>query len=93
VAAIIGFCTMALLLPVQTFFSQQFGAIRKYTLKYTDQRIKTVNEILVGCEVMKLYNWYVLTADTSQLIVQLSCYYHLTLLHFSLCSRIRLCFE
>jgi len=49
---------MALLLPVQTFFSQQFGAIRKYTLKYTDQRIKTVNEILVGCEVMKLYNWY-----------------------------------
>ncbi len=50
---------MFLLIPVQTFFARQFGTIRKRTLKYTDRRVKTINEMLVGCEVMKMYNWYV----------------------------------
>lgn len=57
VSCIVGFAVMLLTIPLQTAMSKQFTAIRKHTVGFTDQRVKTVNEILIGAMVMKLYAW------------------------------------
>jgi ATP-binding cassette subfamily C (CFTR/MRP) protein 4 len=57
VACVVGFAVMLLTIPLQTLMSRWFTSIRKNTIIYTDQRVKTVNEILLGAMVMKLYAW------------------------------------
>ena len=56
-SAIAGFGVMLLTIPVQSYMSQRFSNIRKVTIGHTDSRVKTVNEILIGATVMKLYAW------------------------------------
>ena len=46
-----------LLLPLQAFFSQRLSISRKGTSKYTDERIKLINQALTGVSLMKINGW------------------------------------
>lgn len=56
-AAFAGFAAILLLTPMQMFFSRLFGQYRRYTVQRTDMRVKTINEILIGADVMKMMGW------------------------------------
>ncbi|CAF3938729.1 unnamed protein product [Rotaria sp. Silwood1] len=36
---------------------KKFGTYRKNTIRWTDERVKITNEILVGCQIVKMYRW------------------------------------
>jgi ATP-binding cassette subfamily C (CFTR/MRP) protein 4 len=57
ISALAGFAVLILSIPVQTLMSNRFSEIRKNTIGFTDSRVKTINEILIGATVMKLYAW------------------------------------
>jgi ATP-binding cassette subfamily C (CFTR/MRP) protein 4 len=57
VAAFAGFGAILFLTPMQLWFSRLFGQYRRYTVQRTDMRVKTINEILIGADVMKMMNW------------------------------------
>ncbi|CAF3301704.1 unnamed protein product [Rotaria sp. Silwood2] len=52
-----GYAVLFLLVPIQLVFGRQFGHYRKTTMKYTDKRVQTINELINGCQIMKMYNW------------------------------------
>ena len=57
VAAFAGVGACLLLTPMQLLFSRLQASYRHYTIKRTDLRVRTVNEILVGADVMKSLSW------------------------------------
>jgi len=57
VAAFAGVATFLLLTPMQLSFSRLQAKYRHYTIKRTDLRTRTINEILVGADVMKALGW------------------------------------
>ena len=48
-----------LLIPVQAIFSRRFMALRKVAVKFRDERIKSISDMLIGIIVVKLYAWEV----------------------------------
>ena len=64
VAAFVGFAAVLCLTPMQIFFSRLFGKYRRYTVGRTDLRVKTINEILNGADVMKMMNVRTTTQTT-----------------------------
>jgi ABC-type multidrug transport system fused ATPase/permease subunit len=52
-----GIAVIAVTFALQNGFSPCFGRIRQRTLVHTDARIKAVSEILMGAEIIKMYNW------------------------------------
>ncbi|CAF1584355.1 unnamed protein product [Rotaria sp. Silwood1] len=54
---VFGYAVLILLVPIQLIFSRQFGQYRKETMKYTDKRVQTINELVNGCQIIKMYNW------------------------------------
>ncbi|CAF4026761.1 unnamed protein product [Rotaria sordida] len=52
-----GYAILILYVPMQLIFSKLFGQYRAATMKYTDNRIQTVHEIVNGCQIIKMYNW------------------------------------
>eukprot|EP00494_Astrolonche_serrata_P023920 UN24178 len=48
---------MAILLPCQLICSHYHGTFRTKAVKYTDGRTKTVQEAILGSELMKMFNW------------------------------------
>jgi ATP-binding cassette, subfamily C (CFTR/MRP), member 4 len=52
-----GFVAIILLVPLQYLFSRMMGRNRKQTAAYTDERMKIVNQALVGVRVMKMNGW------------------------------------
>ncbi|CAF1620969.1 unnamed protein product, partial [Adineta ricciae] len=52
-----GYGVLLLLVPLQLIFSKQFGKNRKSTVEWSDKRVKVINEILVGCQIVKMYRW------------------------------------
>ncbi len=57
VAVFIACGTTFLMVPLQSLFSGRFAKIRKVTMEFTDQRIKIIKEILVGSQIVKMFNW------------------------------------
>ncbi|CAF5015111.1 unnamed protein product [Rotaria sp. Silwood1] len=57
IATLFGYAVLLLLVPLQLFFSKKFGTYRKNTIRWTDERVKITNEILVGCQIVKMYRW------------------------------------
>ena len=43
--------------PLQFIFSKKFGKLRDQAVQHTDQRLKLINEALIGCMAMKMYCW------------------------------------
>ncbi|CAF3390148.1 unnamed protein product [Rotaria socialis] len=54
---IFGYAVLILLIPMQFIFSRQFSRYRKTTMACTDKRVQTINEIVNGCQIIKMYNW------------------------------------
>ncbi|CAF3506340.1 unnamed protein product [Rotaria sp. Silwood1] len=52
-----GYAVLVLLVPVQLIFSRLFSRFRKATLTCTDKRVQTINELVNGCQIIKMYNW------------------------------------
>ncbi|CAF1231508.1 unnamed protein product [Adineta ricciae] len=52
-----GYGVLLILVPLQLIFSKQFAKNRKNTVEWSDKRIKIINEILVGCQIVKMYQW------------------------------------
>jgi ATP-binding cassette subfamily C (CFTR/MRP) protein 4 len=57
IPTLFGYTILLLQVPLQWFFSKKFGTYRKNTMQWTDERIKMINEILVGCQIVKMYRW------------------------------------
>jgi hypothetical protein len=54
VAAFAGFAAVMCLMPMQFYFSRLFSTYRMRTVSRTDLRVKTVLEILIAADVMKM---------------------------------------
>ncbi|CAF2705919.1 unnamed protein product [Rotaria sp. Silwood2] len=52
-----GYAVLILLVPIQLIFSRQFSRFRKTTMVCTDKRVQTINELVSGCQIIKMYNW------------------------------------
>ncbi|CAF1654603.1 unnamed protein product, partial [Adineta ricciae] len=57
IATLFGCGVLLLLVPLQTFISRKSGKYRKETVAWADKRVKIINEILVGCQIVKMYRW------------------------------------
>ncbi|CAF1443909.1 unnamed protein product [Adineta steineri] len=57
IPTLFGYTILLLQIPLQLYFSKKFRIYRKNTMKWTDERIKLTNEILVGCQTIKMYRW------------------------------------
>lgn len=49
--------SLLLFIPLQGFFAKQFGGIRIRAVRYRDERIKTLSDMLSGILLVKLYGW------------------------------------
>ncbi|CAF1647072.1 unnamed protein product, partial [Adineta ricciae] len=52
-----GYSVLLLMIPIQLIFSRQFSRYRKTTMSCTDRRVQTINELINGCQIIKMYNW------------------------------------
>ncbi|KAJ3246974.1 ATP-binding cassette sub- C member 8, partial [Borealophlyctis nickersoniae] len=48
---------LLLFIPLQAYFAREFGKLRKVTVKWRDERIKSISDMLAGIMVVKLYAW------------------------------------
>ena len=55
--ALAGVGVVLILIPTQAFVMRHLQQLRRATVKYTDSRIKLMNEILQGIRVLKVYAW------------------------------------
>eukprot|EP00759_Apiculatamorpha_spiralis_P001269 PhF_6_TR10440/c0_g1_i2/m.16510/K05673/ABCC4; ATP-binding cassette, subfamily C (CFTR/MRP), member 4 len=56
-AALAGFLTVVLLIPIQSFTNFAFGKLRSKIVMYKDRRVKHVNEIVTAVRLVKMYTW------------------------------------
>lgn len=52
-----GYGVLVLLIPLQLAFGRQFSKYRKTTMTCADKRVQAVNELVNGCQIVKMYNW------------------------------------
>ena len=57
VSALVGMGVLFSLIPLQSYFSRLFASYRRQAVQWTDLRIKTINEILTGASVVKMYTY------------------------------------
>ncbi|NXT80894.1 MRP4 protein, partial [Zapornia atra] len=52
-----GMAVLIILLPVQTCIGRLFSSLRSKTATLTDIRIRTMNEVISGMKIIKMYAW------------------------------------
>ncbi|XP_073318323.1 ATP-binding cassette sub-family C member 4-like [Pagrus major] len=52
-----GMVVLMFLMPVQTMFGRLFSKFRSKTAALTDSRIRTMNEVVSGIRIIKMYAW------------------------------------
>uniref|UniRef100_A0A3B4TBB4 Multidrug resistance-associated protein 4 n=1 Tax=Seriola dumerili TaxID=41447 RepID=A0A3B4TBB4_SERDU len=52
-----GMAVFFILMPIQTMFGRLFSTLRAETAVLTDERIRTMNEVITGIRVIKMYGW------------------------------------
>ncbi|KAG7227636.1 hypothetical protein INR49_005451 [Caranx melampygus] len=52
-----GMAVFFILMPIQTMFGHLFSTLRAETAVLTDERIRTMNEVISGIRVIKMYGW------------------------------------
>ncbi|CAF1164650.1 unnamed protein product, partial [Didymodactylos carnosus] len=57
IPTLFGYAVLVLLVLIQLVFSKIFTTYRKNTVKWTDERIKVIHEILVSCQIVKMFSW------------------------------------
>ncbi|ALC40250.1 CG31793, partial [Drosophila busckii] len=56
-ASLVGIAILVLYLPLQTYLSRLTSALRMQTALRTDGRVRMMNEIIAGIQVIKMYAW------------------------------------
>lgn len=56
-SGVIGVVFMLAFIPLQAWIGKRSGALRLKCTKRTDFRVKIMNEILYGIQVIKMYAW------------------------------------
>jgi ABC-type multidrug transport system fused ATPase/permease subunit len=57
IPTLFGYCVLLLLIPFQLFLSKRVGIYKRNIIQWTDKRLKVINEILNGCQIVKMYRW------------------------------------
>ncbi|XP_070798750.1 ATP-binding cassette sub-family C member 4 [Pituophis catenifer annectens] len=52
-----GMAVLIILLPLQTCIGRLFSDLRSRTAAFTDARIRTMNEVITGMRIIKMYAW------------------------------------
>uniref|UniRef100_A0A8C9WK74 Cystic fibrosis transmembrane conductance regulator n=1 Tax=Scleropages formosus TaxID=113540 RepID=A0A8C9WK74_SCLFO len=52
-----GMAVLMFLMPLQTLFGRLFSSFRSKTAAFTDSRIRTMNEVVSGIRIIKMYAW------------------------------------
>ncbi|KAM6945546.1 ATP-binding cassette sub-family C member 4 [Aplochiton taeniatus] len=52
-----GMVVLVFLMPLQTVFGRLFSKFRSKTATFTDNRIRTMNEVVSGIRIIKMYAW------------------------------------
>ncbi|KAJ8350063.1 hypothetical protein SKAU_G00251930, partial [Synaphobranchus kaupii] len=52
-----GMAVLIFLMPLQTLFGRLFSTFRSKTATFTDGRIRTMNEVVSGMRIIKMYAW------------------------------------
>ncbi|XP_060872288.1 probable multidrug resistance-associated protein lethal(2)03659 isoform X2 [Metopolophium dirhodum] len=56
-SSLIGIATFLFFIPLQGWMGKKISEIRLQTAKKTDERIRLMNEIISGIQVIKMYSW------------------------------------
>lgn len=56
-ASLSGYIIFFLMIPLQILFSRQFSRYRGITATHADSRLHSFEELINGCQVIKIYNW------------------------------------
>ncbi|KAM0786475.1 hypothetical protein ACM66B_001934 [Microbotryomycetes sp. NB124-2] len=58
-SALAGVAIVAVAIPFQTSAMRHMYQMRQHSMRFTDERIKTISEILMGIKVIKMFSWEV----------------------------------
>ncbi|XP_055069172.2 ATP-binding cassette sub-family C member 4 isoform X1 [Misgurnus anguillicaudatus] len=56
-SCLVGMVVLVFLMPLQTMFGKLFSKYRTKTAALTDSRIRTMNEVVSGMRIIKMYAW------------------------------------
>nr|CAH7729849.1 unnamed protein product [Callosobruchus chinensis] len=57
IAAAVGVLSLIMFVPIQFYFGKQISRLRLKTALRTDERVRLMNEIISGIQVIKMYAW------------------------------------
>nr|XP_054302515.1 ATP-binding cassette sub-family C member 4 isoform X3 [Pongo pygmaeus]XP_054385521.1 ATP-binding cassette sub-family C member 4 isoform X4 [Pongo abelii] len=57
ISCLAGMAVLIILLPLQSCFGKLFSSLRSKTAAFTDARIRTMNEVITGIRIIKMYAW------------------------------------
>uniref|UniRef100_A0A9L0T494 Multidrug resistance-associated protein 4 n=1 Tax=Equus caballus TaxID=9796 RepID=A0A9L0T494_HORSE len=57
ISCLAGMAVLVILLPLQSCFGKLFSYFRSKTATFTDIRIRTMNEVITGIRIIKMYAW------------------------------------
>ncbi|XP_004626306.1 multidrug resistance-associated protein 4 isoform X1 [Octodon degus] len=63
VSCLAGMAVLIILLPLQSCIGKLFSSLRSKTAAFTDARIRTMNEVITGIRIIKMYAWEKSFAD------------------------------
>ncbi|KAM6180104.1 ATP-binding cassette sub-family C member 4 isoform 2-T2 [Erethizon dorsatum] len=63
VSCLAGMAVLIVLLPLQSCIGKLFSSLRSKTAAFTDARIRTMNEVITGIRIIKMYAWEKSFAD------------------------------
>ncbi|KAM6178581.1 ATP-binding cassette sub-family C member 4 isoform 2-T2 [Rhynchocyon petersi] len=63
ISCLAGMAVLIILLPLQSCIGKLFSSLRSKTATFTDLRIRTMNEVITGIRIIKMYAWEKSFAD------------------------------
>ncbi|KAB0344120.1 hypothetical protein FD754_021046 [Muntiacus muntjak] len=63
ISCLAGIAVLIILLPLQSCIGKLFSSLRSKTAAFTDTRIRTMNEVITGIRIIKMYAWEKSFAD------------------------------
>uniref|UniRef100_A0A8C8ZXR7 Multidrug resistance-associated protein 4 n=1 Tax=Prolemur simus TaxID=1328070 RepID=A0A8C8ZXR7_PROSS len=63
ISCLAGMAVLIILLPLQSCIGKLFSSLRSKTAAFTDIRIRTMNEVITGIRIIKMYAWEKSFAD------------------------------
>ncbi|KAF0884878.1 MRP4 protein, partial [Crocuta crocuta] len=63
ISCLAGMAVLIILLPLQSCIGKLFSSLRNKTATFTDVRIRTMNEVITGIRIIKMYAWEKSFAD------------------------------